>query len=76
MSKPTDNQLRQAIDGIFDKYDSDKSGTLEQNEVFSLITDAFKSLDRNRQVTKEDVVKFIKVIDKNGDGKIAKPELL
>jgi hypothetical protein len=29
MSKPTDNQLRQAIDGIFDKYDSDKSGTLE-----------------------------------------------
>jgi hypothetical protein len=29
MSKPTDHQLRQAIDGIFDKYDSDKSGTLE-----------------------------------------------
>jgi hypothetical protein len=29
MSKPTDDQLRQAIDGIFDKYDSDKSGTLE-----------------------------------------------
>ena len=75
MSKPTDHQLRQAIDGIFDKYDSDKSGTLEQNEIFSLITDAFKGLDRNRQVTKEDVVRFIKAIDKNGDGKIAKPEL-
>jgi hypothetical protein len=29
MSKPTDDQLRQAIDGIFDKYDTDKSGTLE-----------------------------------------------
>jgi hypothetical protein len=29
MSKPSDDQLRQAIDGIFDKYDTDKSGTLE-----------------------------------------------
>lgn len=29
MSKPSDEQLRQAIDGIFDKYDADKSGTLE-----------------------------------------------
>jgi hypothetical protein len=29
MSKPTDEQLRQAIDGIFDKYDTDRSGTLE-----------------------------------------------
>lgn len=31
MSRPTDDQLRQAIDGIFDKYDTDKSGTLEGN---------------------------------------------
>lgn len=27
-SKPSDDQLKQAIDGIFDKYDSDKNGTL------------------------------------------------
>jgi hypothetical protein len=27
-SKPTDDQLRQAIDAIFNKYDTDKSGTL------------------------------------------------
>lgn len=26
--KPSDDQLRQAIDSIFDKYDTDKSGTL------------------------------------------------
>jgi len=30
-SKPSDEQLRQAIDGIFDKYDTDRSGTLEAN---------------------------------------------
>lgn len=31
MSKPSDNQLRQAIDAIFDKYDVDRSGTLEDD---------------------------------------------
>ena len=51
MSKPTDDQLRQAIDAIFNKYDTDRSGTLEQNEIFALINDAFKSLGRNREVS-------------------------
>ena len=73
--KPSDDQLRQAIDAIFSKYDTDKSGTLEENEIFNLISDAFKSLGRNRDVTPQEVNQFIIAIDKNGDGKIAKPEL-
>lgn len=73
--KPTDDQLRQAIDSIFNKYDTDKSGTLEDKEVFNLISDAFKSLGRNREVTQQEVNQFITAIDKNSDGKIAKPEL-
>lgn len=74
-SKPSDDQLRQAIDGIFDKYDTDRSGTLEANEVFNLINDAFKSLGRNKEVTNAEVNQFITAIDKNSDGKIAKSEL-
>jgi Ca2+-binding EF-hand superfamily protein len=73
MSKPTDEQLRQAIDAIFNKYDADQSGTLEDNEIFALINDAFKSLGRNKQVSQQEVRQFIQAIDKNGDGKIAKP---
>jgi Ca2+-binding EF-hand superfamily protein len=73
MSKPTDEQLRQAIDAIFNKYDADQSGTLEDNEIFTLINDAFKSLGRNKQVSQQEVRQFIQAIDKNGDGKIAKP---
>lgn len=68
-SKPSDDQLRQAIDAIFNKYDTDKSGTLQGSEIFSLISDAFKSLGRNRQVKEEEVTQFIKAIDKNGDSK-------
>lgn len=71
--KPSDDQLRQAIDAIFNKYDKDKSGTLEGDEIFSLINDAFKSLGRSRQVKNEEVSQFIKAIDKNGDGRISKP---
>lgn len=74
-SKPTDDQLRQAIDAIFSKYDTDKSGTLEGNEVFSLISDAFKSLGRGKDVSPQEVNQFVSAIDKNGDGKISKPEL-
>lgn len=72
MSKPTDDQLKQAIDAIFNKYDVDRSGTLEDNEIFSLINDAFKSLGRNKQVSQQQVRQFVAAIDKNGDGKIAK----
>jgi len=76
MSKPSEEQLAKAIDAIFNKYDVDKSGTLEGNEIFSLINDAFKSLGRNRSVKVEEVNQFVKAIDKNGDGKISKTELL
>ena len=75
ISKPSDDQLRQAIDAIFNKYDTDKSGTLQGNEIFLLINDAFKSLGRNRDVKSEEVTQFVKAIDKNGDGKISKNEL-
>lgn len=74
-SKPSDDQLRQAIDAIFNKYDTDKSGTLQGNEIFLLINDAFKSLGRNRDVKSDEVNQFVKAIDKNGDGKISKAEL-
>jgi Ca2+-binding EF-hand superfamily protein len=72
MSMPSDDQLRVAIGAIFNKYDTDKSGTLEGPEIFNLINDAFKSLGRNRSVKNEEVQQFVKAIDKNGDGKISK----
>lgn len=74
-SKPSDEQLKQAIDAIFTKYDKDRSGTLEENEIYELIKDAFKSLGRSREVTQQEVKQFIGAIDKNSDGKIAKSEL-
>lgn len=73
--KPSDEQLKLAINGIFDKYDSDRSGTLEIEEIEKLITDVFKSLGKAKNANQEDVRNFISAIDRNGDGKIGKEEL-
>ena len=40
-----------------------------------MIADAFKHLSANRNVTENDVKKFVGAVDKNSDGKITKMEL-
>ena len=71
----SDDDLRNAVNAVFDAYDKDKSGTLEVNEVRNLINDALKHMGQNREVTKAEVEQFVAAVDKNSDGKIAKPEL-
>ena len=71
----SDDDLRNAVNAVFDAYDKDKSGTLEVDEVRSLINDALKHMGQNREVTKAEVDQFVSAVDKNSDGKIDKPEL-
>lgn len=71
----SDDDLRNAVNSVFDAYDKDKSGTLESNEISLLINDALKHMGQNRQVTQQEVNQFISAVDKNNDGKVAKPEL-
>jgi Ca2+-binding EF-hand superfamily protein len=68
-------QLVQAVDAVFTKYDTDKSGTLDSNEVFNLINDALKHMKSTRQVTQQEVAQFIAAVDNSGDKKIQKSEL-
>ena len=44
----SDDDLRNAVNAVFDAYDKDKSGTLETEEVRSLINDALKHMGQNR----------------------------
>ena len=71
----SDDDLRNAVNAVFDAYDKDKSGTLEANEITQLINDALKHMGQGRSVSTQEVNQFIQAVDKNGDGKIAKPEL-
>ena len=48
-----DQMLKSYIDQIFDKYDTDRSGTLDEQEMTYFFNDLFKSLGMNVTVTEE-----------------------
>jgi hypothetical protein len=47
----SDQQLRDAVDAVFNKYDTDKSNSLDANEVCNLINDALAHMKSNKKVT-------------------------
>lgn len=48
MSSYSDEDLKNAVNAVFDVYDKDRSGTLEANEITQLINDALKHMGQNR----------------------------
>lgn len=72
----TEGQLKQAIQAIFIQYDQDQSGTLEGTEISKLINDVFIRMGKAREIQQQDIDQFLNGIDKNGDGKVSKTELL
>ena len=48
-----DQMLKSYIDNIFDKYDTDRSGTLDEKEMTFFFNDLFKSLGMNVTVNEQ-----------------------
>lgn len=67
------NQLDQAR-RIFQKYDADHSGFLEETEVPLVLRDTYRAIGMERTFTKDEVDSYIRMIDSNKDGKISLPE--
>ena len=44
--------LKSYIDKVFDKYDVDKNGTLDEDQMTMFFNDLFKSLGINTNVTR------------------------
>lgn len=59
----SDQQLRDIVDIVFMRYDTDSSGTLDRKEVQVLIADIFTQLDMERLVDPNEIDKFIDSID-------------
>jgi Ca2+-binding EF-hand superfamily protein len=68
----SDDQLRQYVDNVFDKYDRDKNFTLDEQELLKFFKDLFTSMNFNHNVSMEDVKYSLKQIDANNDGKVTK----
>ena len=71
----TDQQLKDAVDAVFSQFDKDGSQSLDTTEVTALINAALSQMNAGRQATSQEVQGLINAVDKNNDGKIAKPEL-
>ena len=71
----SDQELRAAVDAVFDQFDSDHSQSLDRNEVVNLINAALANMGASRKASNEEVNALIQAVDKNNDGRIAKPEL-
>jgi Ca2+-binding EF-hand superfamily protein len=65
-------QLQQFIDGTFVKYDKDRSGTLDSNELASFFNDVFAAMGAPTRVTPAEASQAMAAIDKDRDGKAGK----
>ena len=67
--------LKNYINNIFCRYDTDNSGTLDTREMTFFFNDLFKALNINQTITDHDSQNAIRSIDKNNDGSVSKEEL-
>lgn len=71
-----DMLLRQYIDQVFDRYDSNRTGTLEPKELHNLLNELFRMSGQYRTVTSQEVYTYLGQMDRDQDGRVTKQELL
>lgn len=71
----SDQDLRNAVDQVFNQFDQDKSHTLDRSEIVKVLNQLFINLKANRQASQQEVDKFLQLVDTNKDGKLTKMEL-
>ena len=55
---------------MFDHYDRDRSGFLDEDQIAKMIKDAYRGILSDFQPSVEDVKSFIGIHDKNNDGMV------
>jgi Ca2+-binding EF-hand superfamily protein len=55
---------------ILDTYDRDKNGVIDSIEVVPMIVDAYKAFNRVFSPSRADIESYLKILDRNGDGKV------
>lgn len=73
--KEKDKELKEAVDLVFDAYDTNRNGKLQMREVISLINDSLFCMQQKRKVSKAELEKFLTKSDKDNDGEIDRDEL-
>lgn len=68
----SDSALKQYIDQIFQKYDRDRSGTLDAQELALFFNDIFAMMGDPRRINQAQAYQALVTIDQNNDGKASK----
>ena len=55
---------------IMDTYDRDRNGHIDSIEVVPMIVDAYKSFNRVFSPSRADIESYLKILDRNGDGRV------
>ena len=66
---------KQVARRILDTYDRDKNGGIDSIEVVPMIVDAYKSFNRVFSPSRADIESYLKVLDRNGDGRVTIQDL-
>lgn len=75
MNNLSDIMLRQYIDQIFNRYDYNRNGTLDPQELHTFLSDLFQMCGMPRYVSYQEAYMALMQMDSNHDGQVNKYEL-
>jgi hypothetical protein len=70
-----DTKLQQYVESAFARYDRDRSGCLNANEIAAFINEVMAASGYPTNLTQQQIYAIAGNMDINGDGRIAKMEL-
>jgi Ca2+-binding EF-hand superfamily protein len=66
---------KQLAHRIFEIYDKDQSGAIESYEIGQMMIDTYSSINKHFVPSQYDIETYIKVLDKDGDGRVTLPDV-
>mgnify|MGYP000884263124 FL=1 len=66
-------EVKQLIDQLYLRYDSDRSGALDRREMTRALNELFVEYGVSIRVSERQAGRLMQAIDNSGDGKIQKP---
>ena len=71
----TKGACRKALDHYWEKYDANKNGKLEKDEVRKMIKDILETFGQQDSFDEDTFSKAFDVVDRDGDGDIEKEQV-
>lgn len=72
---PSQEEISDLMDELFQKYDTDKSGYLDKLEIIEMLKDTYRDIGATF-LSQSHLQDIMNTIDQNGDGKFSYDEVL